>query len=102
MDPELAEALEKRRLVSGDVAPTGALNSRDMEYANPLENPLELAAIQIQSLLIGATQAIGSEAVGGVEYFVKQIQEIIQKDVRRTLTRSQNKPNSNSYQIQNT
>ena len=87
MDPELGEALERRRLISGDIAPTGALTadkeSDTMDYnKSPLDNPLDLAVIQVQSLLIGATQSIGSQAVGGIEFFVKQIQDIIKQDVR--------------------
>ena len=78
MDPELEQALLQRRLISGDVQPTGAA-SLSAGSGNPAEDPLALAALQIHSNLIGATQALGSKAKGGVDFFVGQVQEIVRR-----------------------
>ena len=57
--------------------PTGDQGEQTPANSGQIDCPEDLAAIQIQSLLIGGTQALGSSAHGSVVFSVKQIQDII-------------------------
>ena len=74
MNAELAEALRKRQILSGEVQPTGGAQ---IEASVSPDSAEALAAIQVQSLLIGGTQSLASSNHGSLSFFLKQIRDIV-------------------------
>ena len=76
MDEDLREALAKRRELSGDIRPTGAMEG-DSSSPEQMVTDISLAFTQVQSLLIGANQALESRIPTAILYFVSQIQTVV-------------------------
>ena len=68
MDADLEKALLKRRELSGEIMPTGG-------GYYPVS--VEEAALQIQSMMIGANQSKESRNPEAMKFFLKQMRDIV-------------------------
>ena len=77
MDPELRAALEERRLISGDILPTEVASEADSSSIKQIQADESLAFTQIQSLLIGANQAVEGRMPSAIKHFISQIRSVV-------------------------